>query len=244
MERKNTNCEANASVLVMETETSFPNYSEFSPSSFLENYYSKRGASYGHDRSCHALRCYHEAFKELPNGLRVLDYGAGPSILPTISASTKATEIILSDYADQNCKVLQQWLEGDPGAFDWSTYFKFVVQELEGKSEKEVKERQDLVRKLVKAVVHCDITQEPPIDPGYDKVYDVVVSSKVVESVARNLDEYVIYLSRLGGLVKPGGMLMMYTIENKTGIYNVGGINFRNLPVPVEFTVSTLKKAG
>ena len=104
-----------------------------------------------------------------------------------------------------------------------------------------MKERQDLVRKLVKAVVHCNITQVPPIEPGYDKVYDVVVSSKVVESVARNLDEYVIYLSRLGGLVKPGGMLMMY---NKTGFYNVGGMKFRNLPVPVEFTVSTLKKAG
>ena len=74
-----------------------------------------------------------------------------------------------------------------------------------------MKERQALVRKLVKAVVHCDIAQEPPIEPGYDKVYDVVISSVVVESAARNLDEYVIYLSRLGGLVKPGGMLMMYT---------------------------------
>ena len=108
------------------------------------------------------------------------------------------------------------------------------------------------VMQLSSLIVHiprCIVTvmkvaSRHDIEPGYDKVYDVVVSSKVVESVARNLDEYVIYLSRLGGLVKPGGMLMMYNVENKTGFYNVGGINFRNLPVPVEFTVSTLKKAG
>ena len=104
--------------LVMETEISRPNNSNFLSSSFLEIYFSNRGVSYNYDLSCHTLRCYHEAFKELPNGLTVLDYGAGPSILPTISASTKANEIVLSDYADQNCKALQQWLELRGGS--WS----------------------------------------------------------------------------------------------------------------------------
>ena len=46
-----------------------------------------------------------------------------------------------------------------------------------------------------------------------------VISSLVIESVARYIDEYATYVSRLGTLVKPGGVVMMYEIENKSGFY-------------------------
>ena len=61
--------------------------------------------------------------------------------------------------------------------FDWSPYFSRVVQGVEGKSEKEAVERQELVRRAVKAVVHCDITQNPPIEKGYDQEYDELTMS-------------------------------------------------------------------
>ena len=82
----------------------------------------------------HPLRCYHEAFQSLPSSsnLKVLDYGSGPVIVATISAATKASEIVLSDYLDKNRKALQQWLDGDCAAFDWSPHFRFVVRDLEG----------------------------------------------------------------------------------------------------------------
>ena len=67
----------------------------------------------------------------------------------------------------------------------WSPYFSRVVKDLEGKGEREMEERQKLVRSLVKAVVHCDVTQDPPIAGGYDRDYDVVVSSLCAESVAQ-----------------------------------------------------------
>ena len=72
----------------------------------------------------HTLRCYHETFKNLASGLRVLDYGSGPVLL---SASTKASEIVLSDYVEKNCEVLRQWLERDPASFDWLPSFKFKI---------------------------------------------------------------------------------------------------------------------
>ena len=72
---------------------------------------------------------------------------------------------------------LHQWLAGDREAFDWSPYFGYVVKELEGNGEEEVAKRQTLVRNLVKAVVKCDLTQDPPIEPGYEQPYDVVMSS-------------------------------------------------------------------
>ena len=61
----------------------------------------------------HMLRCYHDAFQDLPNDLKVLDYGSGPVMLNTISAAKKASEIVLSDYIDDNCKFLCHWLDGD-----------------------------------------------------------------------------------------------------------------------------------
>lgn len=221
-----------------------PHYTDFSPTAFLKCHYSSDGVSYCLDRMYHTLRCYHEVFKTLPSGLKVLDYGTGPVFISTISASTKASEIILSDYVDKNCEALQQWLVGDMAEFDWLPSFNYVVQQLEGQSEKEAKERQELVRKLVKAVVHCDITKDPPIEPAYDQLYDVVISSLVLESVAKSHDEYVTYLHRLGKLVKPGGVLMMYTIESKTGFYVVGDIKFQDLHVSAEFIKSILMKGG
>ena len=211
---------------------------------YLEGYYSPQANCCNAGRMQHALRCYHETFQTLPNGLKVLDYGSGPVLLATISAATKASEIVLAEYGDKNCEALRQWLNGDSAAYDWSPHFKFVVQELEGKGEVEVKERQEQVRKLVKAVVHCDISQEPPIESGYDHLYDVITSCTAIESAARNTDEYATYISRLGSLVKPGGLIMMYQIENKTGHYTVGEYTFCNLPVSAELSMSILQDAG
>ena len=155
-----------------------PSYSVFEPSAFLKRYYTETGGtSYAVDRMQHTLRCYHDAMEKLPSGLKVLDYGSGPVIFGAISAATKASEIVLSDLSGKNRDALRTWLNGGAGAFDWSPHFKFVVCELEGKSEKEAEEREDQVRKLVKAVVHCDISEEPPIEKGYNCTYDVVISS-------------------------------------------------------------------
>ena len=182
---------------------------KFQASEYFNRYYAKpAGPLYT------SLRLYHEVFQSLPAGLRVLDYGSGPTIRTTISAATKASEIVLSDYAEDCRKVLRQWLEKHPDAFDWSPYFSIddfshVVKDLEGKGEKEVEERQEEVRRLVKAVVHCDLTQDPPIERGYDQQYDVVMSSLCIDAVAGTREEYVQGVKKLAKLVKPGGILLL-----------------------------------
>ena len=208
------------------------------PSAFLQYYTVIRGTI-----SEHRLRHYHEVFVTLPQNIAVLDYGSGPTLLSTISAATKASEIVLSDYSDTNLQALRLWLHRDTAAFDWSPHFSFVVKELEGKGEEEVVERQEQVRKLVKALVHCDLTQDPPIDRGYDKLYDVVISSMVVESVAQNYDEYKLYISRQGKLVKPGGLLLLYSVENSE-LFEVGDFTFKDFPVSSEMAVNAMKNAG
>ena len=224
------------------SELSKLDYATFDSSVYLHQYYGKK--SIYTERVKHSLSCYHNAFNGLSSNLKVLDYGCGPVIMNVISAATKASEIILAEYSEQNCKTLQQWINGDPTSFDWSTHFKFVVQELEGKSEEEVRERQDLVRKLVKAVVHCDITQEPPIESGYDDVYDVVVCCLMLEASSRDNEQYAANIARVGKLVKSGGSLLLYGVENTSGFYSVGDYKFSNLHVTAESTMKAVENAG
>ena len=193
--------------------------------------------------SRHMLRCYHGAFQSLPNNVTVLDYGSGPSVRATISAAVKASEIVLSDYVPANRQAIRDWLENKHDAFDWTPHFSYVVKELEGKGEDEVAKRQQDVRKLVKAVAHCDLTQDPPIEAKYNILYDVVLCSFVVEPVATNYEEYCTLVARFAKLVKPGGCFILYSTENSEN-YTVGSYTFRDFPVRSTMVIDAVKRCG
>ena len=216
-------------------------HERFQASEYLQRYYGTLAGPY-----YTSLRLYHEVFQSLPAGLRILDYGSGPSIRTAISAATKASEIVLSDYTEGCRKALRQWLEKDLDAFDWSPYFRHVVKDLEGKGEKEVEERQEEVHRLVKAIVHCDLTQDPPIESGYDQQYDVVMSSLCIEAVAGTREEYAQGVKKLAKLVKPGGTLLLFggEIQGQEGFYEVGEEKFRAFGVPSDVAVEAMANAG
>ena len=194
--------------------------------------------------SQHILRCCHDAFQSLPSNITVLDYGSGPSIRVAISAAAKASEIVLSDYSPSNRQALRDWLDNKPDyEFDWDPYFSHVVRELEGKGEGEVAKRQEDVRKLVKAVAHCDLTQDPPIEERYNKLYDVVASSFVVEGIATNYEEYCSLIARMAKLVKPGGCFILYGVENNEK-YTVGNYTFKDFPVTSSMAIDAIKGCG
>ena len=221
-----------------------PDYcTKFDGSTYLKVYY---GKEYKNIRYF-VLRCCHEVFQSLPGGLSVLDFGSGPSPYLAISAAAKASEIVQAEYTESNRKMLRQWLEKDSDAYDWSPYFSHVVQVLEEKAAKEVEARQNLVRQLVKDVVCCDILQDPPIQSGYNKQYDVVMSSFCICSATRTEEEFLQAYKRLGKLVKPGGVLMTSGIETEecdTGAYYVGNARFLSFGVTREFRVKVIREAG
>ena len=215
------------------------------PSTYLQQRYTKI-----HTFQRLAMDSYHEAFLGLPDGLNVLDYGSGPCVLATISAATKAESIVLSDYAPGNRKMLGEWLTKDPLTFDWTPYFDYVVRQLEGKGVEEVEKRQEDVRRLVKAVVSCDIFKDPPIEKAFGEPaprYDVVMSSFTVCSAARSHAEYRMGVAKLGKLVKPGGVLMLYdteSTEDKMKTLSIGETAIRYVGVTRAFVVSAVEDAG
>ena len=198
-------------------------------------------------RAQHFLRCSYDVFQSLPGCLSILDYGSGPSILTAISAAAKASEIILSDYTEENRASIGQWLDNTTSAVDWSIYFRYIVVELEGKTESDIASRKEQVRKLTKAVVPCDITLDPPIESGYHRQYDVVVASLVLTVSSRSQKDYLNNLKKLIKMVKPGGRIMIYDAERSDtegGFYVVGGAKFSYPSVTSDLVSEALKSHG
>ena len=126
------------------------------PQSYLQMYYSRASNPFRILLLKQVHEFYH-SYKSTASKLKILDVGTGPVIAYTISAAPYASEIVLSEYTEANREALLQWLKNDPRSHGWTPFFKHVVVDLEGKSEEEVPTRAELVRKVVKAVVPCDV---------------------------------------------------------------------------------------
>ena len=194
------------------------------------------------------LHDFYQSYKSSGEKLKILDVGSGPVIAYTISAAPQASEIVLSEYAEVNREALLQWLKNDPKSHNWTPFFKHVVVDLEGKSEEEVPIRAELVRKVIKAVVPCDVNSDPPIPAEYVDQYDIVTAFLCLICACATKEDYVAALVRLCALLKPGGMIVLYTVEwnpsTPTPAYPVGSHKFFNLHISREFISKSLEQAG
>ena len=201
----------------------------------------------------HTLQKFHQFFTGSKSDLKILEVGAGPVIVHAISAAQYASEIVLSDYSDNFRSALQKWVDGDPTAHDWSGYFKYVVEDLEGKTEKEAKERETQLRKAIKAVVPCDITADPPLPAEYmGTQYDLVTTVACLEAACRTRDSYKAAVGRMYKLLKPGGRIVIYGGEKDADFKSpeegvdlvLGNQGYAMLSITREFVKRTLEDAG
>ena len=183
--------------------------------------------------------------------LKVLDYGCGPALVHVISAAgiSDATEIILAEFTDECRKQIQLWIDKDPSAWDWTPYIKYVVQSLEGNEDgRAVIQREESLRESIKAVVPCDISQDPPIAEAFaGPQYDVVMSVLCLEGACETRHDYKAAVRKLRSLIKPGGYLLLYCSLKNTesyGHYHVGENKFMLLGVSLEFVLESLKDSG
>ena len=195
------------------------------------------------------LRGFHKAFESLTgSSLKILDYGCGPVIQNSISAAAHASEIVFCDIAESNLEAVRKWLKNDPAAFDWTPHFDYVVQLLEGKGEKEAREREAKLRAVAKGPVHCDIYGEPPIEKGYEGPYDVVIDDGCLQAACTTSESFKESVAKLASLAKSGGTLMLFgtdiSMEIPTVVTTIGNKEFNCLCITKEFIAETLREAG
>ena len=162
---------------------------KFRPNDYLQKNYSVANLGPFHLFKLNALHKFYRSYSPTAK-LRILDIGSGPSIASAISAAPYAAEIVLSDYTEANRSALLQWLNNDPNAFDWTHIFKYIVVDLEGKTEEEVPIRAELVRKVVTAVVPCDVNRNPSIPTQYMNQYNIVTDLLCLPAACATKEDY------------------------------------------------------
>ena len=179
---------------------------------------------------------------------RILDYGCGPSLPFDISAAAKASEIVLADYVPQNRDFWQKWVENDPAAYNWSPYFKYVVETLEGGSEEETVQRESDLRSKITAIVHCDMTKENFIDKNYmNERFDTVMTFCTLESCCTDVNGFKAALKKLSTLVKEGGHLLLISTRRENcdvGFYIVKGQKIASLILKRDDVVEAIQECG
>ena len=181
------------------------------------------------------------------NTLKVLEYGSGPAIQNCISVAPFASEIVFSDISPANREAIQKWLDGDADAFNWSPHFDYVVKTLEGKGEKEAREREQRVRQISK-VVFCDALLENPMEKGYEDPYDVILQLGCLEAACSDKESYIRCMKVLTSLLKPGGIMVNRDINGLADYenlhYRVGDKDLACIRLTTEYVVSVFEECG
>ena len=191
-------------------------HTAFDPEAYLKPRYSGDITDVVH--CVFPLQQLHKFWASFPpdrNGLKVLEFGAGPCLLWEISSALHASEIVLAEYTASSRKLLLKWKNGDRDAHDWYPYFKYVVDNLEGKSEQEAKDREVKLRSVIKAIVGCDALQEPPVQVGYEGPYDVIITCLCLGPACATEEEYRLVVAKLSALLNPGGRIVIYCTQGE-----------------------------
>ena len=194
------------------------------------------------------LKSFHEFCGTLSSsGLKVLEFGGGPSIMSLISLSQYADEIVFTDYDKCLRKEVELWMNKSPEAFDWSVYFNEVVKVIEGKSDEDVAKREDELRRKMRHIIPCDLLDPQlikwPISDKKIPTFDVISSSFCIDCVCSSEEEYTAAIGRLAKLQTPGGHMIVVTQLGATSS-TIGDQKLPSFPVTEKILASSLKKCG
>ena len=191
----------------------------------------------------------HIVFQNLreKNDVKVLEFGSGPVIQNCISAAAFASEIVFCDIAPANREAIQKWLDGDADAFNWSPFFDYVVKTLEGKGEKEAREREERMRR-VSRVVYCDALSKTPLAKDNAGPYDVIIQCACLQAACADKASFEKAFRVLISYLKPGGWLIDGGFEPPTDMfdvtYNVGGKDHHCIRLTADSVARVMRECG
>ncbi|XP_049713047.1 nicotinamide N-methyltransferase [Elephas maximus indicus] len=217
--------------------------SHFNPQDYLEKYYNF-GSRHSAENQIvrHLLENLFKIF--CLGGVKgdlLIDIGSGPTIYQLLSACESFKEIIASDYVDQNLQELERWLKKEPGAFDWSPVVNYVC-DLEGNRVKGP-EKEEKLRRAVKQVLKCDVTQSRPMGPVSLPLADCLLTTLCLDAACPDLSTYHMALKNLSSLLKPGGFLVIVDAL-KSSYYMIGEQRFSSLSLGQEAVETAVREAG
>ncbi|XP_007934713.1 nicotinamide N-methyltransferase [Orycteropus afer afer] len=217
--------------------------SHFNPRDYLEKYYNFGSIHSAENQIVrHLLENLFKIFcLDGVKGNLLIDIGSGPTIYQLLSACESFKDIVASDYTDQNLQELERWLKKEPGAFDWSPIVNYVC-DLEGNRVKGP-EKEEKLRRAVKQVLKCDVTQSQPLGPVSLPLADCLLTTLCLDAACPDLLTYCTALKNLSSLLKPGGFLVIIDAL-KSSYYMIGEQRFSSLSLGQEAVEAAVREAG
>ncbi|XP_065908954.1 nicotinamide N-methyltransferase-like [Dysidea avara] len=158
-------------------------------------------------------QCFHHFYqtynKQWDNATAVLlEAGGGPCIYPLISAAPYVAEIYHSDYMEANREEVLMWRNNDPDAYDWSPYFRHIVQSLEGQTSHDaVARRKERLRSVLKDSAPCDFRANIVV-PSVKTPVNIISSNFCMDVCYESLGEYIGGLKKVYDMLVPKGFLV------------------------------------
>ena len=135
------------------------------------------------------------------------------------------------------------WKNKDFKAYDWSPYFKFVVNTLEGQSGTDtVAKREELLRSKLKDSLFVDIKSDDPL-PAHAGSFDVIYAGFCFEGISSSLEEYKASIKKVLDLLKPNGYLLLL-VALECSWYIVDDVEYFTYPFRTEDILVILKEVG
>ena len=195
------------------------------------------------------ILCYHDFYQkfhtEWNNSTAVLlEIGGGPCIYPYISAAPYVSEIYHSDYTKSCRDEVVLWKNKDPSAYDWSPYFKYVVNTLEDEAgQHAVSVRQERLHRILTDVLYCDINTDV-IVPAITFPVDIISCNYCLDFSCYSMETYLSALKNIFHMLKPCGFLVMLSGVGSTWC-KLGGIkHYTPFTVYPEDIKEALEKVG
>jgi hypothetical protein len=184
------------------------NFAAFSPQGYLDYYYGHIG-----DENRALLEFFALAYKDIPKGAIMMEFGGGPTVYQVISAAAQVAAIDFCDYLRSNLDEVRLWLDNKPEAFRWEKFIKYALEK-EGLSAtaEEISRREAAIRQKVRKLVRCDARQSDPCGFEYRNRYDVLGAGFVPECIGNTKEDWRHALGNILSLLKPGGVFVTVAV--------------------------------
>ncbi|XP_056397756.1 nicotinamide N-methyltransferase-like [Hyla sarda] len=193
----------------------------FDSRQFLEHYLSdKADMVFGEESLKFPIENLTKVFTEGHiKGDVLIDLSLSSMVHHLYSACEFFNHIIVLKAQDRCILELKRWLNTRTGAFDWGHATKLHA-DIEGKCD-QLQDKEEKVRSAVQHVMRCNLEQENMTDPIVLPPADCIISTWILGAISKDQDEYIRYLRKFSGLLKPGGHLII--IEDLDGTYYTVG---------------------
>ncbi|XP_075696833.1 nicotinamide N-methyltransferase-like [Rhinoderma darwinii] len=175
------------------------------------------------------------------NGDILIDLSVGSFIHHLYSASEFFKNIIVLKVSNRCIMELKRWVDERTGAFYWG-HTSALHQEKEENSD-QFEDNEGKVRSAIQHVVKCDLEKENMTEPLVLPPADCVISAWGLDNASKDQDDYIRYLRKFCGLLKPGGHIILIGVLDAT-YYTVGKDKIHSLTYNEDFVRKALVGEG